>query len=313
MNFTVFLLLLPSVVVSVIIGANDAGSLLGPTIANGIFKMRKALYFSIIFILLGSLIEGMPNLKVASNLVKVDTAGALIINISSAAVALFFLRANLPISMTQAIVGASVGVGFLLKEVNTEVLLFIALGWFATPVASFAIAYLFFKIFALIFRGIKNLGVRELVLRTFLWSFTLYGAFSFGANNAGKITGLLLSQGVNPYLLLLVGGLSLVVGVYFFGKRSINTIGRELVALDDFSAMVSISASAVTLWLFSAIGLPISASHSIVGSIVGVGYARGTRIRNERIFNRVLFSWLQAPLYSGIFSALLFSIFKLLW
>ncbi|MGQ9856523.1 MAG: anion permease [Fervidobacterium sp.] len=313
MNIAAYFLMLPSIFLGVIMGANDAGNILGPTIANGILKFKKAVYYVTAMILIGALVGGIPSLKVASSLVKVDTAGIVIINTSASLITLFFLRKELPISMTQAIVGANVGVGLLLKEVNTKLLLYVVLGWFSTPVMSFVVAFITFKFFALIFRGIRNLRIRDLALRLLLWFFTLYGAYSYGANNAGKVTGILVQSGFNKYLLLLFGGLSLSAGIFFFGKRTIYTIGRSLVALDDFSAMISISASAMTIWLYSLVGLPISAAHAIVGSIIGVGYARGTKIRDARVVQRIFFSWLQAPLYSGIFSAFLFSIFKLLW
>jgi len=313
MNFFSVLLFIPSIMLGLIMGANDAGNILGPTVGNGIFKMKRALYASSVFIIIGALLGGNPGMKVASGLVKVDVPGVFIINLSASLITIYFLKNNLPISMTQAIVGANIGIGILLKEINTKLLLYIILGWFTTPIVSFGLGFALQKILATVLRGIRNLRIRYYILRILLWGFTLYGAYSLGANNAGKISGILYQRGYNMYLLLLLSGISLSAGILFFGKRSIYAIGREIVALDDFTAMVSIATVSFTVWLYSIIGLPISAAHSVVGSIVGVGYSKGTKLQNPRTFQKIMFSWLQAPLYSGIFCALVYSIYKLLW
>ncbi|HPV62680.1 MAG TPA: inorganic phosphate transporter, partial [Fervidobacterium sp.] len=230
-----------------------------------------------------------------------------------ALVSVIFLSRGLPIAMTQAIIGANIGVGLLVNGINAKLLFLIVIGWFLTPIISFALGFIFLKFFALIFRGIRNLQLRNVVLHTLLWIFTLYGAFSLGANNAGKISGTLYASGYNMILLLLLSGLSLALGILMLGKKTIYTVGRELIPLDDFSSMVSVLSSAFSIWLFSLVGLPVSASHASIGSMVGVGYSRGVRIQNKKIFRKILFSWIQAPLYGGLFSALLFSIYRLLW
>lgn len=311
--FTNMLLFLPSITLGIIMGGNDAGNILGPTVANGIFKVKKALIVCSSMVILGALLGGLPGMRVASSLVKVNIIEVIIINLSASLVTFLFLMRKLPISMTQAIVGANVGVGTLTKEVEPKILLSITIGWFLTPIVSYAISFVFFKFFSRIFKRIKNIRFRSTLLRFMLWFFTIYGSYSLGANNAGKITGILYNKGFNAVFLLALSGVSLSIGIVLLGKRTIYTVGRELIHIDDFSAMISISSSAFTIWLFSLVGLPISAAHSIVGSILGIGGANGTRITNKKIFQKIIFSWLEAPVYSGIFSALLLSICKLLW
>lgn len=307
------ILFIPSIFLGILMGGNDAGNVLGPTVSTGIFKARRTLLIFSIVVIIGALLGGATGVKTASTLVEVDTVGNAIINISAIMVCLIFLNRKLPIAVTQAIIGASVGVGLIARGLNVELLFFIIIGWFLTPVLSFGIGFAFNRSFGLIFRGIRNLQLRNVVLHVLLWIFTLYGAFSLGANNAGKISGILYASGYNMILLLLMSGLSLALGILMLGKRTIYTVGRELIPLDDFSSMVSVLSSAFSIWLFSLFGLPVSASHAAIGSITGVGYSKGVRIQNEKTFRKILFSWIQAPLYGGLFSALLFSIYKLLW
>lgn len=306
------LLFLPIVVLGIVMGANDAGSLLGPTIANGIFKPKKAIFLCTIMLVLGSLTGGMPGMIVASNLIETTLFEAMIINISSTVITFFFLLQKLPISMTQAIVGATVGVGIMTKEIETKVLLSIVVGWFLTPISGYIIGFMLFKLLSQIFKRIKRLQIRTQILKGMLWLFTLYGAYTTGANNAGKITGILYGKGYNAYILLFISGLSLSLGFIFLGKRTIYTLGKELVHLDDFSVGVVVFSTSITVGLFSVVGLPISSAHAIVGSILGIAWANGTKISNERIFRKIIFSWLEAPLFSGIFSVFIFSLFKIL-
>jgi PiT family inorganic phosphate transporter len=313
MEFLHLFLFLPPILLGVVMGGNDAGNILGPTVGNGIFRARKAVFVVSVFVIIGAIIGGLPGMRVASGLVKVTTCEVIIINLSSAIVTLFFLLNKLPISMTQAIVGANVGVGILTKNINTQILFVIVLAWFLTPPLAYVFSFVFFKLFSRIFKLIKSLQLRNMVLRLLLWGFTLYGAYSLGANNAGKITGILYNRGFNLYFLLLVSGVSLAVGILSFGERTIYTVGRSLIKLDDFSAMIVISSSAFSIWFFSLLGLPISAAHAMIGSILGVSGARGTKIEDKRVLQKIFFSWLEAPLYSGIFSAMLLSIYKLLW
>ncbi|QAV33159.1 inorganic phosphate transporter, PiT family [Fervidobacterium changbaicum] len=313
MNVLDVLLFLPSIFLGIIMGGNDAGNTLGVTIGNGVFKAKKAITIAAIVVIIGAFLGGKPGLKLASGIVKVDLAGMVIINLSAAVVTLFFLRKGLPISMTQAIIGANVGVGILLKNINTQILLYIVLGWFSTPVVAFILGFTLQKVLSTMFRGIRNLQVRFYILRVFLWFFTIYGAYSMGANDVGKITGILYQRGYNSYLLLFIGGLSLSAGIVLLSKKTIYTLGRELIALDDFTAMMTVATQALTIWLYSLVGLPVSPAHAIIGSLVGVGYSKGTRLQNPKVFQKILFSWIEAPLYGGIFSALMYSIYKLLW
>ncbi|KAF2960913.1 inorganic phosphate transporter [Fervidobacterium sp. 2310opik-2] len=308
-----FVFFLLSFLLGIVMGSNDAGNILGPTVANGVFKQRKALIVSSIFVIAGAMLGGLPGMRVASSLVKTSIAEAIIINLSVISVTIYFLLNKLPISMTQVIVGANVGIGIVTKELDPKILLGIVFAWFLTPVISYTVSFAFFKTFSIIFKRIKNLQSRNILLMIMLWGFTIYGSYSLGANNAGKITGILYNKGINVYFLLFFSGITLALGIFLFGKRTIYTVGKELIPLDSFSSMVCIFSSSFSIWFFSQFGLPVSSAHAIVGSILGSGTARGTKIVNKNIFQKIVFSWIEAPILSGLFSALLLLIYRLLW
>ncbi|ODN31383.1 inorganic phosphate transporter [Fervidobacterium thailandense] len=307
------ILLSLSVALGIVMGANNIGNVVGPIVASGVFKVRRLLFFSSIAAFIGAIIGGRNGIFLNASLGKYDDLEITVIYVASVIVTSFFLRQKLPIALTQVIVGASVGVGVLNGTVDPRSLLFVVVGWFLTPVVAFGFGYLTYAVLAPLLRGVKNLFVRGIILKIALWFFALYGSFSLGANDVGKFAGFLYRRGYSLWEILVLGGLAISFGILSFGNRTVYTVARELMALDDFSSLVCVLSVSMTVSFFSTFGLPISSSHAVFGSMMGVGISRGVRVRNDKVARKILFSWLEAPLLGGLISSSLFSIFRFLW
>lgn len=308
-----YLLSIFATALGILMGANDVGNVLGPIAASGAFKINRLLIFSSITTFAGALFGGRSGILLNASLGKYSDFEIIAIYAASVIVISFFLLQKLPIALTQVIVGASVGVGIFNGTVEPKALFYVVVGWFLTPMIAFVFGYLGYAILAPLFRGIKNLYVRGIILKMALWCFALYGSFSLGANDVGKFAGFLYGQGYSLRVLLFFGGFALAIGIFSFGGRTVYTVARELIALDDFSSLVCVLSVSATVSFFATFGLPISSSHAVIGAMIGVGYSRGVRIRNEKVVRRIMFSWLEAPLFGGLISSLLFSIFRFLW
>lgn len=131
-----------------------------------------------------------------------------------------------------------------------------------------------------------------------------YVAFSFGANNVGNAVGpiVLVMQATLgtsglPYflsndVLLLFGGIGLAIGISTWGYKVIQTVGFNLTALTNTRGF-SVDFGAATVMLVAAMmGLPISTSHTVVGSVLGVGLARGVEAIDLSVIRRIIISWL---------------------
>ncbi|HNR79318.1 MAG TPA: inorganic phosphate transporter, partial [Mesotoga infera] len=79
---------------------------------------------------------------------------------------------------------------------------------------------------------------------------------------------------------------------------------------EAFSSVVAILAQSLTVLIYAYIGVPVSVSQAIVGAVVGVGLARGSRNFDGRLIRRILLGWLQTPLIAGCVSAAVFAIFS---
>ncbi len=93
----------------------------------------------------------------------------------------------------------------------------------------------------------------------------------------------------------LIGGLSIGLGIMSFSGRVMETVGKRLVKLDAFSALVIVLAEAITVHFYTFIGVPVSTSQAVVGAVLGVGIVKGINTIDRRILVNVLFGWFLTP------------------
>ncbi len=129
-------------------------------------------------------------------------------------------------------------------------------------------------------------------------------AFAHGANDVANAvgpfaaivsvfrTGDLAMKVPVPLWVLTIGGLGIVVGLATWGYRVIETIGRKITAISPSRGFCAEFATATTVLMCSKLGMPISTSHTLVGSVIGVGMARGIAALNLRVILAIVNSWL---------------------
>ncbi len=123
-----------------------------------------------------------------------------------------------------------------------------------------------------------------------------------GQEIAGKAT-------VAPWMLV-VGGVGIVVGLATWGYRVMETIGRRITQLTPSRGFAAELAAALTIVLASRLGIPVSTTHILVGSVLGVGVARGIGARDLRVVGRILVSWMATLPIAALLSVLFFYFFK---
>lgn len=95
-----------------------------------------------------------------------------------------------------------------------------------------------------------------------------------------------------PVWLLAMGGIGIVVGLATWGYRVIETVGKKITSITPSRGFSAEFATAATVLVCSKMGLPISTSHTLVGSVIGVGLARGIAALNLRVILSIINSWL---------------------
>ncbi|XP_068561865.1 sodium-dependent phosphate transporter 1-B [Cebidichthys violaceus] len=148
-----------------------------------------------------------------------------------------------------------------------------------------------------------------------------FGSFAHGGNDVSNAIGPLValwlvyttssvtSNEPTPIWLLLYGGVGICAGLWVWGRRVIQTMGKDLTPITPSSGFSIELASAVTVVVASNIGLPVSTTHCKVGSVVAVGWLRSKKAVDWRLFRNIFLAWFVTVPISGLISAAIMAIF----
>ncbi|CAO2578852.1 Sodium-dependent phosphate transporter 1 [Lemmus lemmus] len=149
-----------------------------------------------------------------------------------------------------------------------------------------------------------------------------FGSFAHGGNDVSNAIGPLVAlylvyetndvstKVATPIWLLLYGGIGICTGLWVWGRRVIQTMGKDLTPITPSSGFSIELASALTVVIASNIGLPISTTHCKVGSVVSVGWLRSKKAVDWRLFRNIFMAWFVTVPISGVISAAIMAIFK---
>jgi PiT family inorganic phosphate transporter len=293
------------------LGANDAAHVFGTAVGARILRFRTASVICAVCVMAGAALEGEGGIATLSGLTT-QTASTLLIVTLSAAIAITIMTvAGLPISTSQAIVGAITGVGLATRNLQVGGLVKVVVCWVATPIGAMIFSFLIYQALRAVMRRFPmSILTRDTLLWAGLVGVGAYGAYALGANNVANATGVFsgLIPGVSDFHLALIGGASIALGVLTMGKRVFMAVGTGLLRLNAYSAFVAVSAMAVTTHLFAVIGVPVSTSQAIVGGILGVGLLQGFHAFEFRVLRNMAAGWVLCPVISFVLSAAGFAI-----
>ncbi len=143
-------------------------------------------------------------------------------------------------------------------------------------------------------------------------------AFAHGANDVANAIGPLsaavgiLKTGVFsihssvPTWALALGGVGIVTGLATWGWRVIETIGKKITELTPSRGFCAEFGAATTIILASRLGMPISTTHTLVGAVLGVGFARGIGALNLTTTRDIVISWIVTVPIGALLAILLF-------
>jgi PiT family inorganic phosphate transporter len=138
----------------------------------------------------------------------------------------------------------------------------------------------------------RNASIRVLFRLPLVFSAALL-SFAHGANDVanavGPLAAIVEAQGIQtvarnldaPFWVLMIGALGISTGLLLYGPRLIRIVGSQITKLNPTRAYCVAMATAVTVILASALGLPVSTTHIAVGSVFGVGFFREWYVANS--------------------------------
>jgi PiT family inorganic phosphate transporter len=142
-------------------------------------------------------------------------------------------------------------------------------------------------------------------------------AFAHGSNDVanavgpmaavfGATSGQLGAKVAVPHRILMIGAVGIVVGLATYGYKIMATVGKRITELTPSRGFAAEFGAATTIVLASKLGLPVSTTHTLVGAVVGVGFARGIGAINTKVVNGIIASWFITVPFTALLAAVLF-------
>jgi len=304
--------LISSVFLGWSLGTNDAANVFGTAVASRMVKFWTAAVLCSVFVVLGALLEGQEGIETYRRLSPMSPNLAFIVGAAAGATVALMSYFKLPVSTSQAVVGALVLIGIQNSNLDTSSLTKVVVCWVGTPIGAAIITVVLYHSVGKLMNALHfSLFSYDRNLRFALILAGSYGAYALGANNVANVTGAFVGPDMlSPFAACLIGSLAIALGVVTYSRNVMMTVGKKLVKLDAYTAFVAILAEAITVHVYAKIGVPVSTSQAIVGAVLGIGLLKGVRTIDKKTLWRILFGWTGAPAISAGMAFLLYLLFS---
>ena len=294
LEYILIIFLIISVIISFGIGAND--ETMAPLYGSRILNIKQILILAAIFAIAGAVLLGEGVAKsVGDKILLLDyeasginqNAVVMTILISTAIVLILSSALGLPISSTHATIGGIIGLGLLLGEgggVNWSTILEMSIWWIASPIVGFTVTYGVAKLLnkhkLKTLKGFKDFEKSENRYSYIILIIVCITAFSRAGNDCSNAVGIVVGVGddINLPLLLVMTGLGLASGVIVLGRIVIKNLGHMTELRPSTAFAVQVPTAAVML-IGTVQKIPLSGSHLLVASLVGLSKANHTPMK----------------------------------
>jgi PiT family inorganic phosphate transporter len=302
-------------------GFHDAANSIATVVSTGVLKPYQAVVWAAFFNFVAIFIF---QLKVAGTVGKgiVDPSvvdqyvifGALMGAIAWNVITWYY---GIPSSSSHALIGgmigatiAKAGTGALVASgiLKTAVFILVSplLGFVLGAMLMIAVSWIFFKATP---RGTDRWFRRLQLLSSAMYS------LGHGSNDAQKTMGiiwlLLIAAGVSsaqdalpPTWVIVSCYVAIAAGTMFGGWRIVKTMGQKITKLKPVGGFCAETGGAVTLFLASAFGIPVSTTHTITGSIVGVGASQKISAVRWGVAGNIVWAWVLTIPASALMAAI---------
>ncbi|MHC4063075.1 MAG: inorganic phosphate transporter [Planctomycetota bacterium] len=284
------------------LGANDAANVFGTAVASRVIRFSTAAALAGLAIILGAIVEGGRGIETLGGLATANAAAAGLITACAAGTVTVMTLLRLPVSTSQAVIGAIVGLGMVSGQPDFSGLPKVLTCWVVTPIGATLLACVSYTLLGTVLNRLRiSMLTRDRILWGGLIVVGAYGAYALGANNVANVTGVFYGAGLfsGTRELAFIGGLSMALGTITCGRRVMMTVGADLLRVDAYAALVAIFAEAVTVHIFAVIGVPVSTSQALVGGVIGVGIMRGARGIDRAVLKNIVLAWILTPVAAG--------------
>ena len=313
------LFLVVAIIIAIGIGAND--ETMAPLYGSRILNMKQILILATFFAITGAIFLGEGVAKsVGDKILLIDypttgisrNAVVMTILISTAIWLILSSALGLPISSTHSTIGGIIGLGMMLGNVggvNWNTILGMSIWWLMSPIVGFFGTYFVAKIlYKYKFKrlnGFQDYERTENIYTYIILIVICVTAFSRAGNDCSNAVGIVVGVGdeINITALLVVTGISLAAGIVVLGRIVIKNLGKmtELRPSTAFAVQVP---TATVMLLGTIQKIPLSGSHLLVASLVGLSKANNTPMKKG--LWKIVAIWLLTFPMSAILAIILY-------
>lgn len=229
---------------------------------------------------------------------------------------------GLPTSSSHALIGGMIGAGMVKAGPGALVYsgIFKTVSFiFISPVAGLLLGLMFGILVHWVFRKSSPSKVDHVFRKGQLVSAALY-SLGHGGNDAQKTMGiiasLLFSAGLLgpkfhiPFFVVIACHAAIALGTMSGGWRIVKTMGQKVAKLRPVDGFCAESGAAITLFISSAFGIPVSTTHTITGSIMGIGSLKRLSAVRWGVAGNIIWAWILTIPCSALISALAYSLVR---
>ncbi len=306
-------------------GFHDAANSIATVVSTGVLKPQQAVLFAAFFNFVALFVFQLSVAKtIGKGIVEPGVVdpnvvfGALVGAIAWNFVTWYY---GIPSSSSHALIGGIVGAvmakagpGALMGGGVAKTMAFIIV----SPLLGFLLGSMLMVAVAWLFRGRTPLRIDRWFRRAQLVSAGLY-SLGHGGNDAQKTIGiiwmLLIASGYAgaadtspPWWTIWSCYIAIALGTMFGGWRIVKTMGQRITKLKPVGGFCAETGGAITLFLATGLGIPVSTTHTITGAIVGVGSTHRLSAVRWGVAGRIVWAWVFTIPASALIAALFYAL-----
>jgi PiT family inorganic phosphate transporter len=303
-------------------GFHDAANSIATVVATRVLRPQTAVIWAAFFNFVAFAVFGLHVARtVGTGIVSAGVVdGSVIFGALSGAIVwnIVTWRVGIPSSSSHALIGGLTGAAIAKAGLAAVVhggLGITALGIVLSPLLGFTLAQLLVVIVHWASRNSAPFAVDRRFRVLQLVSASMY-SLGHGGNDAQKTMGiiavLLFSQGLLgnefhvPFWVVISCQAAMGLGTLLGGWRIVHTMGSRITHLKPIQGFCAETGGALTLFLATALGVPVSTTHTITGAIVGVGAARRAAAVRWPVAQRIVIAWVLTLPAAGLIGGLVF-------
>ncbi len=309
-------------------GFHDTANAIATTVVTRALSPTVAIVMSAVLNFVGAMVSTGVAKTIGGEIVRSPSMVDSVVLLAALTAAilwnLFTWWVGLPSSSSHALIGGVLGavvISYGFGAIDGHGVLTIAAGLVFSPIVAMLFGYVFMTVLYMLLRKVNQTRVNAVANKIQIASAALM-AFSHGSNDAQKSMGIItlamLSGGYItelevPDLVKLACALAMATGTSVGGWKIIRTVGNKIFRMQPIHGLASELNSALTIFTATMLHMPVSTTHVVTGSVLGVGWAKRFHAVHWNVAYQMVSAWVMtipctAAVGAGVY--LLFSYFR---